>query len=306
MSNNYLPSLCGQLAINFQNNFKSEKQLHTTDTYLEQLSTARANIQSHDGCCYCGFQDGRFLELHHADHNHDNNHEDNLFLICTLCHRLNHLGWVGSENLGKIFYIPRPTNLEEGEGSMWLEPINNIQRFYLMTDYLTNEQKERLFKMPLTTNIYEMLTAMKRQDINENYRSAKEEKAKRAEEVERLRNASANDKEKVAKEIEERRKSKTENVKTESHFHDLHLLDLLQAIVDCEDNIKDNFLKTQSIGDNGRMTIWFNQSVFEPFEPNPEYTLQERLEHYRDMDLFSASGLSNVMHNLRKTHQFTN
>lgn len=304
MSDNFLPSQCGQLAIDFQKDFKAEKQLHTTDEYLSLLHSARLNITDDDVCCFCGFQDGKFLELHHDDNDHTNNNPDNFSLICTLCHRLKHLGWVGAENLGKIFYVSNPTNLREGEGAMWLEPINIIQRFYLMKDYLTLEQKERLLVMPLSQNIRSILTAMKRQDINESYRSAKEERARRAEEIEELRNAAAEEKQKIAEGIKKRREDKLTEVQEESHFYDLHLLDLLQAITDSGDLIKQQFLKTQALGSQGRMTIWFNPTVFAPFEPNPDYTLESRLEHYHEMGLFTAEGLSKVMHNLRKAAQF--
>lgn len=304
MSNNYLPSLCGQLSISFQPEFKAERQLHVTDTYLELLESARANLKSTDGCCYCGFRDGRFLELHHLDDNHDNNENDNFRFICTLCHRLKHLGWVGTENLGKILYIPRPTNLKDDAAAMWLEPLNIIQRFYLMKRRLNISEQTRLEKMELSGYISAMLTAMKRQDINDNYLSIKEAKARRAEEIDELRNASAEDKEKVAQAIEARRKSVVEDVVAESYFHDLHLLDLLQAITDSSSGAHSRFLKEQSEGKYGRLAIWFNESVFTPFEPNPDYTLEERLDYYNETNLFTANGLASIMHNLRLNHQF--
>lgn len=304
MSYNFLPSRCGQLTIDFQNNFKAEKQLHLTDEYLALLESARLNITDNDVCCFCGFPDGKFLELHHDDDDHTNNHPDNFSFICTLCHRLKHLGWVGAENLGKIFYVPKPTNLKENESAMWLEPINIIQRFYMMKDYLTLEQKERLLVMPLSENINGMLTAMKRQDVNDNYLEARAAKARRAEEIEELRNTSAEEKQKVAAAIDERRKKRVSNVQEESYFHDLHLLDLLQAIADSGDMIKQQFLKIQASGQQGRMTVWFNPSVFAPFEPNADYTLQDRLNHYHEMGMFTAEGLSRIMHNIRRETQF--
>lgn len=303
MNHNHLPSLCGQLSIDFQDNFKQESQLHTTDDYLEMLQSARLNLSDKASCCYCGFQDGRFLELHHADNNHDNQDPDNLFLICTLCHRLKHLGWVGTENLGKIFYIPNPTNLAKPD-RMWLEPVNIIQRFYLMSEFLSLEDKERLDAMALSINIEAMLKAMKRQDINQNYLEVKSAKARKSEEIEELRNASAEDKEKVSIAIEERRKNKVEDVDVVSYFHDLHLLDLLQAISESGANIKAKYLKEQNDATYGRLSIWFNKTVFAPFEPEPDYTLEERLNYYHDTNYFTSSGLSQIIHQNRQLHQF--
>ena len=62
---------------------------------------------------------------------------------------------------------------------------------------------------------------------------------------------------------------------------------------------KEDFLKQQAEGEFGRMSILFNTSVFEPFESNPDYTLEDRLNYYRELDYFSASGLQKVMHTLR-------
>lgn len=303
MNHSHLPTLCGRLSIDFQDNFKQESQLHTTDDYLEMLQSARLNLSKTACCCYCGFQDGRFLELHHEDNNHDNNHPDNLFLICTLCHRLKHLGWVGTENLGKIFYIPSPSNLVN-TNRMWLEPINIIQRFYLMSEFLSIEDKERLEAMALSLNVKQMLSAMKRQDINQNYLDVKTAKARKAEEIEELRNTSAENKEKVVIEIEERRKNRVEKVDAVSYFHDLHLLDLLQAIVESGAGIKAKYLKEQDDATYGRLSIWFNKTVFAPFEPDANYTLEERLSYYQDTNYFTSSGLSQIIHQNRQSHQF--
>ena len=303
MNHNYLPSLCGKLSIDFQDNFKQESQLHMTDDYLYMLRSARLNLSDKSCCCYCGFQDGRFLELHHKNNNHDDNDPENLFLICTLCHRLKHLGWVGTENLGKIFYIPNPTNLSKSE-RMWLEPVNIIQRFYLMSEYLSLDDKQRLDAMALSLNIKAMLSAMKRQDIKQNYLDTKIAKARKAEEIEELRSASADHKEKVVDAIEERRKNRVEKVDTVSYFHDLHLLDLLQAISESGDVIKNKYLKEQDDATHGRLTIWFNKTVFAPFEPNPEYTLEDRLNYYQETNYFTSSGLSQIIHQNRQLHQF--
>ena len=67
-----------------------------------------------------------------------------------------------------------------------------------------------------------------------------------------------------------------------------------------ESGKKDTFLKQQAEGEFGRMSILFNNSVFEPFEPNPDYSLRERMEYYRKLNYFSASGLQKVMHTLRQ------
>lgn len=45
-------------------------------------------------CCFCGFIDAKYIEIHHIDGNHFNNAEANLDTACILCHRQHHLLWL--------------------------------------------------------------------------------------------------------------------------------------------------------------------------------------------------------------------
>lgn len=68
--------------------------------------------ENHYMCYFCGFEDHKFLEIHHLDSNHFNNTQDNLKPACTLCHRQHHLLWLsvtdqaelGAANLN---YLPQ-------------------------------------------------------------------------------------------------------------------------------------------------------------------------------------------------------
>lgn len=297
MSN--LPALAGKLAINFMDKFHVEKSVHCTDQYLSQLKAQRAVLKKNHACCFCGFPDGRFLELHHVNGNHADWSSGNIKLICTLCHRLQHLGWVGVANLGKIIYLP--SLIDHKKQRFWLEPFHHIQRFYLMQDYLSADERNRLSAMPLTRNIAEMVSLLKTQDVDAKYLDDKEERAKYLADVERINAADENEKPKVilaVKEDRQKRLKELEEKGTGNDFADLHVLDLLSILQ--ESGKKDAFLKQQAEGEFGRMSILFNNSVFEPFEPNPDYSLRERMEYYRKLNYFSASGLQKVMHTLRQ------
>ena len=102
----------------------------------------------------------------------------------------------------------------------------------------------------------------------------------------------------LVKEDRERRLKELEAKGTGNDFTDLHILDLLSILQ--ESGKKQEFLEQQDKGEFGRMSVMFNNSVFEPFEPVPDYTLRERMSYYNTLDYFSASGLQKVMHTLRQ------
>lgn len=292
-----LPKYAGQLAIGFQDDFMLEKSLHCNERYLSYLKKARVVATENTVCCYCGFPDHKFLEVHHANGDHDDYSQENLKYICTLCHRLHHLGWVGVSNLGKIMYLPSTI---EDDSRFWLEPFHYIQRFYLMQDFLTDEEQKRLKVMPLTQDIEEMHDLLKSQDVSVRYANAKIERWQYLKEQDELSRLVGDDKKNRLEEIRaerEKREAKKKEADVGTEFDDLHILDLLDVLM--ETGKKDHFLQTQNEGRHGRMTIWFNSSVLEPFEPDPQYTLEQRLKYYRDKNLFSAKGLKRVMHNLR-------
>lgn len=294
-----LPALAGTLSIDFMDNFHTEKLVHCTEQYLSQLKAQRAVLKKNSVCCFCGFPDGRFLELHHVNGNHLDYSSGNLKLICTLCHRLQHLGWVGVANLGKIIYLP--SLMDHKKQRFWLEPFNHVQRFYLMQEYLSSDERHRLSIMPLTNNLSELVSLLKTQDVDAKYLDDKEERAKYLQDVEKISAAEEGDKAKVILEVKEDREArlkKIEELGTGNDFADLHVLDLVSILQ--ASGKKADFLKQQSDGEHGRMSIIFNNSVFEPFEPNPDYSLRERMNYYRKLNYFSASGLQKVMHTLRQ------
>ena len=295
-----LPQSAGTLSINFMDDFSLEKSIHCTDQYVSLMKSQRAVMSDNSVCCFCGFPDRHFLEIHHVNGDHNDYAPENLRYICTLCHRLQHLGWVGVANLGKIIYIP--SLIEQKKTRFWLEPFHHIQRFYLMQGFLSVDERQRLKEMPLSNDIAQLLSSLKTQDTDARYLDEIEERALYLADIRKIETApDADAKEKVLKEVKEdreARKAKLDEVQAGSDFSDLHILDLLSILVDSGKQAE--FLQQQAEGLNGRMAIIFNTSVFEPFEPEPEYTLEERLSYYKEMNYFSAAGLQQVMHSLRK------
>ena len=170
-----------------------------------------------------------------------------------------------------------------------------------MAGYLSGEEKHRLKTMPLSNNLNQLVNSLKTQDVDARYLDQKEERAKYLADIRSIEEAKdANAKtEAIARVKEERAKREKilEETQAGSDFSDLHVLDLLSILM--ESGTKESFLTQQAEGKNGRMSILFNTSVFEPFEPNPDYTLEDRLNYYKELDYFSASGLQKVMHTLR-------
>lgn len=295
-----LPAQAGTLAIDFMDDYLLEKSVHCTDEYVSLLKGLRSSVESNSVCCFCGFPDHFFLEVHHVDGDHDNHHHENLRYICTLCHRLQHLGWVGVANLGKIIYLPELKDHNLHQTRFWLEPLNHIQRFYLMQDALSFDEKARLKQMPLTANVVDILGKLKTQDIDINYDDQKVLRADFLQDLKKIEQADKDSKPAILAEVKKdrlERQRKIDDKQAGSTLTDLHILDLLSILIDSD--TKASFLSQQNEGKTGRMSIWFNTSVFEPFEPNPDYTLEDRLNYYREMGYFSAAGLQQVMQTLR-------
>lgn len=298
-----LPSKAGELAIDFMDKFHLEKSIHCTDEYIGNLQKARRNLNANSACCFCGFPDQYFLELHHIN-SHTDYSPENVRLICTLCHRLHHLGWVGVANLGQVIYFPSVINHKDKR--FWLEPFQHIQRFYLMQDFLSAEQRERLKNTLLSLNMSQLINSLKTQDLDARFVDQNSERQAHLLDLKRLEQTASTDKQQVLDEIKigrEERHAKLADVQAGSDFADVHILDLLTLLM--ETGKKNDFLKEQNEGLNGRMSILFNPSVFKPFEPNPTYKLEDRLNYYNKLNYFSAQGLQQVMHTLRTQKQGT-
>jgi len=74
----------------------------------------RASVLQRDNytCRFCGFKAAKYQEIHHLDDNHQNNSEDNLLTVCTLCHQVHHLGMCAMRGGGFIAAIPELTQTE--------------------------------------------------------------------------------------------------------------------------------------------------------------------------------------------------
>lgn len=81
-------------------------------------------------CCFCGFMDMKYIEIHHLDGNHFNNADKNLETACILCHRQHHLLWLSlcdHAELGaaNVDYLPQAE-------------LNHLQRIsFVLADHPT-------------------------------------------------------------------------------------------------------------------------------------------------------------------------
>lgn len=317
-----LPEGYGDLGINVQRpSWRTEVNLHTTPKYLASMHNLRNNHEG-VGCYFCGFPDGPFLEIHHLDHDHENYDNDNLRAICTLCHRLQHLGWVGIKSHGKLVHLPSDVSAAErspnGSPAWSLEVFNLIQRFYLMSPYLSAEQQKKLESLPLKTSINRLLNAFKRRNFELDYNEVKKVKAEQLEKQKELQDMSKEQKDNYFKEqLEKSQNAKPKNKAPEDVSFlsgELHIIDLVDALCEehtayentsprerARENPTDNFFATQKAGSYGRLSVWFNQSVFAPFEKHAEYSLKDRLDYYNDLDYFSPQGIARILHTSRES-----
>lgn len=318
MTENYLPAGYGSLNINVQRpSWRTEVNIHNTPQYLEYLTHTRNNSEGLV-CYFCGFPDGPYLEVHHLDHDHENYEPDNLCSVCTLCHRTQHLGWVGIKSQGRLIYLPSRADYPDNEQPKYsLEIFNIIQRFYLMSSHLTPHQQKRLQELPMMNAINDLLDSLQRRNFEGDYHSIMKEKAIKLEEQERLLNMSKEEKDEFFKlQLEAKNAPKPivgSPVSDAPYLSgDLHIIDLVDAL--CEEhtsyeknltktrpknNPVDVFFDSQAKGARGRLAVWFNQSVFQPFSPVCS-SLEERLEYYDDLNFFTPQGMSAIIQNTRE------
>lgn len=138
------PPGLGQLKLGLLEDWRDERRAHTTKEYM--LARAQMiNAYPSDmliTCHFCGFPDDRFLELHHKDGNHKNYAPENLVLACSCCHRLHHLGWIATENLGRLSFIPQEKSSPDKVLPL-LEMINLFQFYKLAQGYGPSQNRNQ-------------------------------------------------------------------------------------------------------------------------------------------------------------------
>lgn len=93
------------------------------DSANQAFSRVRLSVieRDHFTCRYCGLisqpvrqkntsilslKASGYLEVHHVDDDHGNNHPDNLVTICPFCHCVFHVGFAGHSMRAKVIYCP--------------------------------------------------------------------------------------------------------------------------------------------------------------------------------------------------------
>lgn len=316
-TDSFLPEGFGTLSINVQRpHWRTEVNIHSTPEYLDYMYQIRMNSENLV-CYFCGFPDGPYLEPHHIDHDHTNYAPENICAACSLCHRSQHLGWVGIKNLGRLIYLPSRADYDDDKQPKYsLEVLNIIQRFYLMSSYLTPQQQSRLNDLPMMTAIDDLLNAFQRRNFEGDYHAIMKVKAEKLEAQTNIQNMSKEEKDAYFKEQAEI-KSQPRPVITSTVGDapyltgDLHIIDLVDAL--CEEHLAyennltktrpkfnpvDGFFDTQEKGTRGRMAVWFNPSVFDSFDNS--YNIEDRLDYYNDLDYFTPQGISSIIQNIRE------
>lgn len=197
------PKGFGKLAINLNRpDWRAEIPLHNTEKYKEKL--ASVEWQGNERCYFCGFPDGHYLEIHHLNHDHDDFNNGNLVPCCSLCHRLHHLSWVGMKSMGQILHLPSiESNDDDYPASppFSLEVVSLINRFYLMQEFLADDQKKQLKMLPITQVIDSILSTFQFVDFDAVLKKRTHENAALKNLQELYAQASGNEKEVINKQI---------------------------------------------------------------------------------------------------------
>lgn len=150
------------------NYWQLEKQVHLKDEYFSVLSSI-TNIDECQ-CCFCGAKDGKYLELHHKDGNHDNYDIDNLDTICCFCHRTVHLGWACIDNCATLYFIPNEKGMLR-LGDIDFSFYNLISRLDLYArsfqKKIDDSSKTSLLNNPKFLELWQNIEWLKGRGINE-------------------------------------------------------------------------------------------------------------------------------------------
>lgn len=316
----YLPHGFGRLQLNVHRpNWRNEINLHRTPKYLSILHSGRKNT-AQAACHFCGYPDGEFLEIHHVNGDHDDYSDGNIKYACSLCHRLHHLGWAGIKSNGKLIHLPSWQTIgQQGKAQHEvhsLEVFNIMQRFVIMSKFLSQDEQERFQASALMESISSLLACFKHVDLQSAYIANKYRIAKILQNQREIETKTPEEKAAaLKKQKEERLAEQLQDDSDVFNTEKLNIIDLVDALCQVhqhhlltshdpkQPSPTDTFFAQQTTGEFGRLTLFYNESIFEPFEPNPAYSLEERLQSYRDSNMFTKDGLTKILHVSRQGRQ---
>ncbi|MBO6225152.1 MAG: HNH endonuclease [Psychrobacter sp.] len=306
-----------ELSISMQMDWRNEMKIHLSERYLEELDEIRKELNA---CYFCGFVDGKYMEAHHLDGDHDNFDSKNIVPCCTLCHRVQHIGWIGVKNHGSLVFIPNNIKTPSEEIAPSVAIFNQLQRFYMLQDYYDQETKDDLSNIVLFSSLENTVLNNKRIVMTKSYAEYLEGK----EVLKQLERDGAGVSREDAAVAEKDELTGDSLVATEVGFGDnddmtemnsdgsnesilnlasASLLDVVVSLGDIdkehegksEDNPALKFLQEQKTSKHGRFMVLFNPTVFEPFEPYADYTFYERIAYYLSLDYFNPKKMGSVL-----------
>lgn len=89
----------------------------------KEFKQIRDKIKERDEnrCVYCGFFSSKHHDVHHIDHDHTNNSEENLVTACSLCHMCHHISFAGLKEMGTLIHFDPSLNVTQ-------EEVNSLAR----------------------------------------------------------------------------------------------------------------------------------------------------------------------------------
>ncbi len=309
------------LSVNMQMDWRNEMRIHLDDRYLDELNNIR---QTESACYFCGFIDGKYMEVHHLSGDHSDWSKSNIVPCCTLCHRVNHLGWVGVKNHGSLGFIPNNVTTPSEEDSPSIALFNQLQRFYLLKDFYGHDDQEILKNISLFSSLENVVLNNKRIIMTKSYnaylikkeldkikkretaglsadaiKEAEKEGVVGDEAVEEILNLDGDA-------IDNRvsiNGTKSGKRRNAINLASGSLLDLVVSIGDTykeHDGKEDEnpalcFFKEQETTEYGKFVVLFNTTVFEPFEPYADYDFNERIRYYLSLDYFNLKKMGSIL-----------
>lgn len=263
--------------------WRNEKALHRTDQYFEVFN----QISNLDECqCYfCGYKDGKYLELHHKDGNHENYDPSNLTTICSFCHRTVHFGWACLDNCVSLYYVRNP-KVSRGNA----EPMpafdlgfyNLVSRWHLTA--LLFGKSLKMQNNPEFENLFENVRWLKNTDwervinIQRHPVEIFTTMTLTPDELDFLAYAEQLDQ----SQIDEKIKNRHESLKIKEFSYK---------------KMQKTFLEQQESGVNGLIVPKFNCRIFMPFDKRQDYTYNQRTQQDLDNRVLNPLELDKVVYN---------
>lgn len=99
----------------------------------EFASVRKRALENHNHtCCFCGFRNLKYQEVHHFNDDHSDNRLENLITTCPFCHLCQHIGLAGRNKEAVLIWLPEISQAD----------LHHVVRTILMSQHVSDVIKK--------------------------------------------------------------------------------------------------------------------------------------------------------------------